>query len=119
MAKSVLLMTKDSEKKEAIAGVCKSVGVELKEIRPGNINSPIGGFIGMPLNATAAKEAPEGYEAPELILFCELKKEDIDTFVGKYNEAGIEPIALKAAISANNITWSPYEFIVACEKELK
>ncbi len=112
-------MTGNSDKKEAIAVVCKSLGVELKEIGPGNINSPIGGFLGLPLNDKPSKTAPALFNPPELMIFNGLSDKDLDMLLDKYKDAGIEPILYKGVITPYNITWSPYEFILEYEKEQK
>lgn len=42
---------------------------------------------------------------------------NIEVFLDKYKEQGIETITLKGTTTPYNITWSPYEFILEYQKE--
>lgn len=117
MSKAILLLTQNSKKKEAISAMCKSFDIELKEIWPGNINLPIGTFLGMPLNSKSSKVAPVLFNPPELLIFNGLSDKELDIFLDKYKDEDIDPIQYKGVITPHNITWSPYEFILEYEKE--
>lgn len=38
--------------------------------------------------------------------FSEMNSDQVDAFLAEYKKAGVEPIALKAVITGNNIFWT-------------
>lgn len=67
MAKTVLLYTGNNKKREQIESLCKKMNIALKSLKSTDINLPIGGFFGLPLNAKPKLIAPVLYNPPELI----------------------------------------------------
>lgn len=49
----------------------------------------------------------DGPEFPaEMLIFSEMNSDQVDVFLAEYKKAGVEPIALKAVITGNNIFWT-------------
>lgn len=49
----------------------------------------------------------DGPEFPaEMLIFSEMNSDQVDVFLAEYKKSGVEPIALKAVITGNNIFWT-------------
>ena len=42
----------------------------------------------------------------DLLIFSEMNSDQVDVFLAEYKKSGVEPIALKAVITGNNIFWT-------------
>ena len=42
----------------------------------------------------------------EMLIFSEMNSDQVDVFLAEYKKSGVEPIALKAVITGNNIFWT-------------
>ena len=55
-------------------------------------------------------EKQKKYDGPEfpaeMLIFSEMNSDQVDAFLAEYKKAGVEPIALKAVITGNNIFWT-------------
>lgn len=54
---------------------------------------------------------------PELLIFSGLADGKLDEFLAEYRKKGIEPVSLKAVITAHNISWTVYQLVSELVKE--
>ena len=115
----VMYCIKDSKKEKQFMELCKKLGLNTRKIKENDVNvslSALAGISGVPV-MTQSEKAPENYVMPELLVFSGMAEGKLDEFLAEYRKQGIEPVSLKAMITAHNISWTVYQLILELIKE--
>ncbi len=115
--KIVLLFRMNQPKKEQIKELCGQMGFRTEEITPMRYGDSLGSLAGLGEIATANSKIGSGtrpfvgqYELPaEMMVFYGLESAELDEFLKKYRQAGIEPVPIKAVVTPFNMQWTPYQ----------
>ncbi|MDO4260617.1 MAG: DUF3783 domain-containing protein [Eubacteriales bacterium] len=114
---------RDFRKGKRIAGLCKRLGIRLRELKPADESSRIGVLAGVPqpgggrMQGEEREALPEELELPELLIFSGFPDGLLDTFLKEYRAAGIEPVGLKAVVTLHNMDWTVRELAMELMKE--
>ncbi len=120
-----LLLIQIKEKKAAqIKALCEGLHIQAITVKPrdfgkslGNLSvirgfgypSAPGGAISHPAAMSASQTglplAANQMPPAEMMVFCGIAPDALDTFLSAYREAGIEPVSLKAVVTPANIRW--------------
>jgi hypothetical protein len=116
----VYLYTPNAEKKGKVQELCGRLGMECRELMPGDLNRYVAEIVEA---GTAVKRpvhpenAPAFYRMPELQLFFGLADGRLDEYLEEYRKAGIDPISYKAVITPFNRNWTLYELALELKRE--
>ncbi|MBQ9278517.1 MAG: DUF3783 domain-containing protein [Lachnospiraceae bacterium] len=122
---NILLYTKDTEKKQAIMKITKSIDLKFGELKANQANDLISSIVGLPTFTTFGtmdetnKKAPALWSMPELVLFFGVPDAKLDAFLAEYKKTGLERIKLKAIVTPTNLNWSLYYLIEHLKEEAK
>lgn len=112
-----ILIAQAEKKKPILIKICEQLDIELVEIEVKDYNCSLGSLAkidGFKKNMNKY----EGSKFPsELLVFSGMNSDDIDIFLKKYKESGLESIVLKAMITEHNISWSLDELYKEILKE--
>ena len=115
----VMYHLNDNKKEKQLMELCKQLGISTRKIKENDVNvslSALAGISGVPVMAQPEK-APHNYVMPELLIFSGLADGKLDEFLAEYRKKGIEPVSLKAMITAHNISWTVYQLVSELVKE--
>ena len=112
-SKKLLLIQVGNKKCAEIQQICRTLDIQTIIIEPKDFGKPLGqlakiaGIQGN--NTTKSPIKTKNIMPPvEMMVFCGLTSEALDTFLAAYRNAGIAPIGLKAIITPSNIRWDVY-----------
>lgn len=104
--KKVLLFNVGLMKEGQIYNVCKNLNIIPVRVKVEQYSECLGylaGIKGIKSNGKVYK----GMAFPkEMLVFSGINSEELDIFLQKYNDAGIEKINLKAVLTPFNINWT-------------
>lgn len=104
--KKVLLFNVGLMKEGQIYNVCKNLNIIPVRVNVEQYSECLGylaGIKGIKSNGKVYK----GMAFPkEMLVFSGINSEELDIFLQKYNDAGIEKINLKAVLTPFNINWT-------------
>lgn len=115
--KVVLVYQLTKEKEKAVQEICRKQNIRMKTVGKELYNQPLGFLAGIagikkqPVSFTG--EALEG----EMLVFCGLTEEVLDSFLSAYKETGVEKVALKAIVTPHNIFWNSVQLYQELLKE--
>ena len=106
----ILLYQVAQEKKKQIRKLCVQMNICIREIKPEEYWQVLGVVAGiLPKNTMVENKSPMlsiTANQEEMLVFCGFQQSDMNTFLKRYREAGVEPISLKAVVTQYNIFWS-------------
>lgn len=106
MAQTVLLFRLNQDKYAAVRQVCKILGIRILDIARKDYSQKLGSLAQIQGFSKEAKKY-DGPELPaEMLVFSEMNSDQVDAFLAKYKKTGVEPIALKAVVTDQNIFWT-------------
>ena len=88
MAQTILLFRINRDKYAVIQNVCRTLGIRIIDVARKDYSQKLGTLAQIQGFTREAKK----YDGPE--------------FLAEYKKLGVEPIALKAVITGNNIFWT-------------
>ena len=89
-----------------IQNVCRTLGIRIIDVARKDYSQKLGTLAQIQGFTREAKKY-DGPEFPaEMLIFSEMNSDQVDAFLAEYKKAGVEPIALKAVITGNNIFWT-------------
>ena len=93
MAQTILLFRINRDKYAVIQNVCRTLGIRIIDVARKDYSQKLGTLAQI-----------QGYT--EMLIFSEMNSDQVDVFLAEYKKSGVEPIALKAVITGNNIFWT-------------
>ena len=106
MAQTILLFRINRDKYAVIQNVCRTLGIRIIDVARKDYFQKLGTLAQIQGFTREAKKY-DGPEFPaEMLIFSEMNSDQVDAFLAEYKKAGVEPIALKAVITGNNIFWT-------------
>lgn len=94
------------DKYAVIQNVCRTLGIRIIDVARKDYSQKLGTLAQIQGFTREAKKY-DGPEFPaEMLIFSEMNSDQVDAFLAEYKKAGVEPIALKAVITGNNIFWT-------------
>lgn len=106
MAQTVLLFRLNQDKYAAVRKICKILGIRILDIARKDYSQKLGSLAQIQGFSKEAKKY-DGPELPaEMLVFSEMNSDQVDAFLAEYKKTGMEPIALKAVVTDQNIFWT-------------
>ena len=106
MAQTILLFRINRDKYAVVQNVCRTLGIRIIDVARKDYSQKLGTLAQIQGFTREAKKY-DGPEFPaEMLIFSEMNSDQVDAFLAEYKKAGVEPIALKAVITGNNIFWT-------------
>ena len=106
MAQTILLFRINRDKYAVIQNVCRTFGIRIIDVARKDYSQKLGTLAQIQGFTREAKKY-DGPEFPaEMLIFSEMNSDQVDVFLAEYKKSGVEPIALKAVITGNNIFWT-------------
>ena len=106
MAQTVLLFRLNQDKYAAVRKVFKILGIRILDIARKDYSQKLGSLAQIQGFSKEAKKY-DGPELPvEMLVFSEMNSDQVDAFLAEYKKTGVEPIALKAVVTDQNIFWT-------------
>ena len=103
MAQTILLFRINRDKYAVVQNVCRTLGIRIIDVARKDYSQKLGTLAQIQGFTREAKKY-DGPEFPaEMLIFSEMNSDQVDAFLAEYKKAGVEPIALKAVITGNNI----------------
>ena len=106
MSQTILTFQLQKEKENAIAEICKRLGIRLKAIPARDYAQKLGylaGIKGFPQEKVIFSGTP--FPA-EMLVFSGMNSDQVDMFLKQYKETGLPVIGLKAIVTPYNIFWT-------------
>ena len=88
-----------------LSDLCRSQGIGVREVSPGEYALPIGALAGIPISDKSAGTAIGRFE-DEMLVMCHMLSDQLDAFLRAMRGCGMPPIALKAVLTPTNVTWN-------------
>lgn len=111
----ILYYVHDEKKKIQMEVLCMSMSVATKQLKPLDLNTPVGVLAGLkgiaPPDLSGEEKAPAIFCMPEIIIFSGIADKRLDEFLFSYKKIGLTPTNLKAVVTPNNINWTLYHLI--------
>lgn len=102
----LLLFHIDPAKRHQIENLCHSLCITVLSVKRTSYSQTLGYLAGIS-GFTRQNISYNGPEFPsEMLVFCGMDPETIDTFLAAYKKASIPPIGLKAILTQYNIFWN-------------
>ena len=117
MSQVILIFQLQEEKEDAIAAICKSLEIKLKEVPVKDYTQKLGclaGVKGFPREKTVYDGAPFPIE---MLVFSGMDSKQVDVFLAEYKKSGLPTIGLKAVITPHNVVWTAKELFCELMKE--
>lgn len=106
MAQTILLFRINRDKYAVVQNVCRTLGIRIIDVARKDYSQKLGTLAQIQGFTREAKKY-DGPEFPaEMLIFSEMNSDQVDVFLAEYKKSGVEPIALKAVITGNNIFWT-------------
>lgn len=111
----ILYYVHDEKKKIQMEVLGMSMSVATKQLKPLDLNTPVGVLAGLkgiaPPDLSGEEKAPAIFCMPEIIIFSGMADKRLDEFLFSYKKIGLTPTNLKAVVTPNNINWTLYHLI--------
>jgi 4-hydroxyphenylpyruvate dioxygenase-like putative hemolysin len=106
MAQTILLFRINRDKYAVIQNVCRTLGIRIIDVARKDYSQKLGTLAQIQGFSKEAKKY-DGPELPaEMLVFSEMNSDQVDAFLAEYKKTGVEPIALKAVVTDQNIFWT-------------
>ena len=120
---NLLMVTKDKEKEQAVRALCAEQGLSFRKLGSGDLTKTVGELAGLPAlpggNPQPAAGAPGMFAPQELLIFCGMKRAQLDAFLDESRRRGIPPTPLKAVMTPTNSGWTVGRLTLALMQEQK
>ena len=115
---TILLFNTSLIKTAQIASLCSALGIQAKQVTSADSGKTIAMLAG-PSNedSTSAKINNFPFPSGEMIVFCGLLPEKLDSFLVEFKKRGIPAIPLKAVMTPFNAGWTPGRLFTELSKE--
>lgn len=124
ICKKILLFHVDGKKASRIQTLCRTLHFQTKIVSGTQYRNSLGyvaGITGIPPigqdDHTGLTDLSHDPFQKEMLIFSGMTSEELDLFLSSYRESGMEPIALKAVITPDNVFWSIGRLYRELEKE--
>lgn len=88
-----------------LLGICRGLGIRVREVGRGEYALPIGALAGIPV-ARASDAAPVAAFDDEMLVMCHMLSNELDAFLQAMRDGGLPRIALKAVLTPANVVWN-------------
>ena len=106
MAQIILEFRLAQNKHEAIAEICKRLGIQVIQVPRADYGQKLGALAGV-AGFKKEKKVYSGPELPaEMLVFSGMNSDQLATFLAEYRACGLPAIGLKAVITADNVFWN-------------
>lgn len=108
-------------KEKQLVTLCRELKLSTRKLKAGDANVQLSFLAGAGRINTGRenKKMAADFKIPELIIFSGMTEEMLDMFLKRYKDMGIEPVKLKAVVTATNISWNVYELVTELIREHK
>ncbi len=90
------------DKRTQLGLLCQELGIEVREVAPEQYAQPIGVLLDM----MPPIAAPMGRVEDEMLVMAYFDQALLTAFLAQMRQRQIPPVALKATLTLNNMTWS-------------
>lgn len=121
----ILMHVENESREEAVRRAAMSIGESVFAIGPDELERKLSDIIAkfagseemmpalqkpLPFQITPpiSEAVPVMYQMPEVLIFVSLEEDDIRTFLSAFRAGGEKPVALKAAVTPFNLSWTLY-----------
>lgn len=104
--KKVLLFNVGFFKEGQIFHLCKMLNIQPVKVKPEEYGDIIGYLAGIKGMKSNGKKCRATGINQEMMVFAGISSDELDVFLQKYNEMGIEKISLKAMVTPFNVSWT-------------
>lgn len=108
-------------KEKQLVALCRELKLSTRKLKAGDANVQLSFLAGAGRINTGRenKKTTADFKIPELIIFSGMTEDMLDMFLKRYKDMGIEPVKLKAVVTATNISWNVYELVTELIREHK
>ncbi len=108
-------------KEKQLVALCRELKLSTRKLKAGDANVQLSFLAGAGRINTGRenKKMAADFKIPELIIFSGMTEDMLDMFLKRYKDMGIEPVKLKAVVTATNISWNVYELVTELIREHK
>ncbi len=102
----ILLFHVEPSKSRQIESICRTLHIQTVNVKRSSYGQSLGYLAG--ISGFNRRNLPyNGPEFPsEMLVFCGMDSDLVDTFLDAYKNASIPPIGLKAILTSHNIFWT-------------
>jgi len=120
----ILLFNINIFKKAQIDALCRDLNIETAAIQDSGGGKSLGMLAGLepgPVNmykntAITSGGSPASF-SEEMMVLCGLEPDSFDRFLDEYRNRNIQPVELKAVLTAFNAKWTPARLCTELKKE--
>jgi len=115
---TILLFNIPLIKTAQIANLCTALDIQLKQVSSADANKTIGmlaGFSTADSSIAKANKAP--FPSGEMMVFCGLLPDKLDSFLAEFKKREIPKIPLKAVMTPYNAGWTPGRLFTELSRE--
>lgn len=113
--KKIYIYCLDQNKHKQICELSNELNLETSDLQYSDLNKTIKDIINN--NDKEVVKVPASYQMEEMLLFYNLSENELNDFLKKYRQNGIQPISLKAVVTEYNYEWSLYELMNQLKQE--
>ena len=117
MKPTIYLYNLDNEIGAQIEALCAVEGIECCHVAPELYGERIGYVVGIEGFTPSNEKTDNTTLTDEMLLFKNFDQELLTTFLGKYRQAGIKTIPLKAGLTPTNIHWTSAALLAELHEE--
>lgn len=103
--KKVLLFHISGKKQNQIKKLCSLLGIAAVSVDESRHGEQIGVLAGI-TGFKGKTDSNSKTVSAEMLVFSGMDSEEMDRFLSEYKKNGIEPVALKAVVTPDNIFWT-------------
>lgn len=104
--KKILLYNISFMKEAQIFNLCKELNIQTIKVKREDFGEVLGVVAGIKGIKSNGKTYRDTSFQREMMVFSGISSEELDVFLQRYNEKGIEKINLKAMLTPFNIKWT-------------
>lgn len=101
----ILAYNLDEMTASRLDALCRSHGIRLRTVTPGEYVLPIGALAGIPVSEPQKASPVIGFREPMLVL-CHMLRPQLDAFLAAMRAKGLPRVVLKAVLTPYNVAWS-------------
>lgn len=114
---TVLFHIEDKAKAKQISELCRALKFSQKSLTQADSGKTVGALCGTSGASKQISKIPEGFKLPDLLIFDGMGENALDVFLSAYRTAEIQPAALKAVVTRNNLGWPLYSLAAELQRE--
>ena len=117
MSQVILTFQLQKEKEDAVASICKSLGIKLLGVPVKDYTQKLGYLAGVK-GFSREKAVYDVTPFPTEMLVCSgMDPNQVDAFLAEYKKTGLPVIGLKAVVTPHNVFWTATELFRELMKE--